>query len=256
MSKKKRAQHVQQTERIPETRKKIEITARNRKQHEYLRTIERCDVTIAEGRAGTGKTYLAALTAMKYMSEGQIEKIVICRPAVEAGGERLGHLPGGINEKMDPYIQPIFDAFRSYWNRFTIKDMMADGRIEIVPLAFMRGRTFRDTFILGDEIQNATESNLLMLLTRLGENRKMVLTGDPTQSDINGYTCFNVARRYLGGLSEVGFIRFDEKDVVRHETVKKILMVWPKQTIRVETPAFEGPTPGFLDTNAGDKYQA
>lgn len=252
MSKKKRAQVAQQ-ERFPETRKQIEIKTLNRKQHEYVKIIERCDITIAEGRAGTGKTYLAAQMAMKYMSEGRVGKIVICRPAVTAGGEELGHLPGGINEKMDPYIQPIFDAFRSYWGRFTIKDMIADGRIEIVPLAFMRGRTFREAFILGDEIQNATKENLLMLLTRLGEDRKMVLTGDPSQTDINGYSCFNVAKKFLRGIPEIGFVKFRDQDVVRHGTVKKILAQWPQNGIRTEPIGFGDEQPEFLDTSGEDK---
>lgn len=231
MPKKKREKNSQQYERFNDTQKFIEIKALNRKQHEYLKTIERSDFTIAEGRAGTGKTYLAALTAMKYFREGLIKKIVICRPAVTAGGEDLGFLPGGINEKMDPYIQPIFDAFRTYWGINTIRTLIQNGQIEIVPLAFMRGRTFREAFVLADEIQNATSENLLMLLTRLGEGRKMVLTGDPQQTDINGRSCFLMAKNILRGIPEVGFIRFSNRDVVRHPTVVKILNAWPQNGI-------------------------
>lgn len=237
MGKKKGVRFAQTEPRIPDIRKQIEVKALNKRQHDYLKTIERCDYTFAEGSAGSGKTFLAAMVAMKYMSEGRIDKIVICRPAVTAGGEDLGFLPGGIQDKMDPYIQPIFDAFRTYWSTFTIRDLLQDGRLEIVPLAFMRGRTFRDCFVICDEAQNATSENLLMLLTRLGDNSKMVITGDPLQSDINGYSCLRTAKQILSEIPEVGFIKFSNQDVVRHPTVAKILNVWPNNGIEEnETP--------------------
>jgi phosphate starvation-inducible PhoH-like protein len=165
--------------------------------------------------------------AMQYMTEGWVNRIVIARPAVTAGGEDIGFLPGGITQKMDPFIRPIIDAFRTYWSAQTIQDHIGRGNIEIVPLAFMRGRTFDDTFIIADEMQNATPDNLLMLLTRYGVRSKMVITGDPVQSDVNGHSCFRVAENILQGVDAIEFVSFGERDVVRHETVKNILNAWP-----------------------------
>ena len=212
---------------IPQTRRKVEIEPLNDAQRRYMDAIYDHDITFGTGSAGTGKTYLAALMAMQYKTEGWVDRIVIARPAVPAGGEDIGFLPGSITQKMDPYIRPVFDAFRTYWGSQTIVDMIGRGDIEIVPLAFMRGRTFDDTFILADEMQNATPENLLMLLTRYGVRSKLVITGDPVQSDVNGHSCFHMAHSVLDNVDEVAFINFGESHVVRHDTVRKILNVWP-----------------------------
>jgi phosphate starvation-inducible PhoH-like protein len=211
---------------FPETRQRVELSPSTAAQRVYLTAIRNNDITFGVGPAGTGKTYMAALMAMYYQTEGLVDRIVIARPAVNAGGEDIGFLPGGIQSKMDPYVRPIFDAFRTYWSQQTIQDHMARGTIEIVPLAFMRGRTFTDTFIVADEMQNATPENLLMLLTRLGDRSKMVITGDPLQSDVNGHSCFRMAQSTLRLVDEVKFVTFMNSDIVRHPTVEKILNVW------------------------------
>lgn len=212
---------------IPQTRPKVEIHPLNRTQRTYLRQINANDITFGIGPAGTGKTYLATKIAMQYQTEGIVDRIVICRPAVNAGGEQIGFLPGGIQDKMDPYIRPIMDTFMEYWSKQTIQDYVGRGTIEIVPLAYMRGRTFTRTFIIADEMQNANNEQLLMLLTRLGENSKMVITGDPVQSDVNGTSCFHVAEHILTPVDTIGFVEFGQNDIVRHPTVKKILDAWP-----------------------------
>ena len=212
---------------FPQTRKKVEISPLNNTQRDYIDAIHDNDITFGTGSAGTGKTYLAAMLAMQYKTEGWVDRIVIARPAVPAGGEDIGFLPGSITQKMDPYVRPIFDAFRTYWSSQTIIDLIGRGDIEIVPLAFMRGRTFDDTFILADEMQNATPENLLMLLTRYGVRSKMVITGDPVQSDVNGHSCFHMASSVLNHVNAIEFVNFGREHVVRHETVQNILNVWP-----------------------------
>lgn len=216
---------------VPKRRKKLEIHPRNETQRQYLDAIDDHDITFGMGSAGTGKTYLAALKAVEALSEGHVEKIVISRPAVTAGGEDLGFLPGFIKDKMDPYLQPIFDAFRTYWSPLTIERYMADAVIEIVPLAYMRGRSFSNAFVMVDEAQNATTENMLMLLTRLGEGSKIVVTGDPMQKDLDKNSCLDVAEKYLRNVDEIAFVRFSENDVVRHPTVRKILKNWPNGLI-------------------------
>ncbi len=212
---------------IPQTRRKVEVEPLNASQRAYMHAITHNNITFGTGSAGTGKTYLAALMAMQYMTEHWVNRIVIARPAVPAGGEDIGFLPGGITAKMDPFIRPVFDAFRTYWSAANLQDLIGRGDIEIVPLAFMRGRTFDDTFIIADEMQNATPENLLMLLTRYGVRSKMVITGDPVQSDVNGHSCFHVAHGILRNVPSIRFVNFEDRDCVRHETVQDILNVWP-----------------------------
>lgn len=234
------------TEPVPRARKPLRIQARNPKQREYIQAIKEHDITFGMGSAGTGKTYLAALLAVQQLTDGDVEKIVICRPAVTAGGEKLGFLPGGINSKMDPYVQPMFDAFRTYWSPHTIKQHLADGVIEIVPLAYMRGRSFNSSFIIADEMQNATPENLLMLMTRLGEGSKIVITGDPIQSDVNGHSCFHVAKRVLEVIPDVYFVHFSNDDVVRHPTVEKILNAWPDNGFEISEGGDPASLPSFI----------
>lgn len=214
---------------IPKTRPKVTIKPINITQRIYLEEIHDKDITFGVGPAGTGKTFLAAKVAMYYLTEGLVDRIVICRPAINACDERIGFLPGGINDKMDPFIRPIIDAFLTYWSKTTINDYLKEGIIEIAPLAFMRGRTFRNTFIIADEMQNASEEMLLMLLTRFGHDSKMVVTGDPVQSDVNGKSCFHVAQGLLQPIDSIGYVQFTEHDIVRHPTVKKILDAWSPQ---------------------------
>lgn len=217
-------QHV--PEPFPQTRKKVQVLPRTESQKTYIQTVHTSDITFAVGSAGTGKTHLAGLLAMWYLTEGHVDKIVICRPAKEASKETLGHLPGKLEEKMDPYIRPVYDAFETYWHRQAIERRIQDGTIEIVPLAYMRGRTFKKAFIIADEMQNATEEDLKMLTSRLGAGSKMVITGDPDQSDINGHSCFHVAEDILGGIDTISFVHFQPWETVRHPTVKKVLKAW------------------------------
>lgn len=208
--------------------RKFAIKHLNLKQRDYSRTIRENEIIFAIGSAGSGKTYLAALHAMEDFLAGHVERIVICRPVINAGGEQLGFLPGTLQEKMDPYVRPIFDAFAEQWNPKQLQTMMEYGKVEIAPLAYMRGRTFRNAFIICDEAQNATDEQMLMLLSRLGDGSKMVITGDPSQRDIAGRP-FEKARRRLSGLHGIAFVDFNENDVVRHPLVQKILRAWTPQ---------------------------
>jgi phosphate starvation-inducible PhoH-like protein len=232
--------------------KQITITYKNRNQRRYGELIEKRDVVFAVGSAGTGKTYLAAVHAVKMLTDGEVDRIVVCRPAVPAGGESIGYLPGEINDKMMPYLRPIFDAFRKFWPASRIKTFLEYGQLEIVPLAFMRGRTLTNTFCIADEVQNATQDQLLMLLTRIGEGTKMVLTGDPTQSDIPGASCFEYARRRLSHLPQIGFIEFGEPDVVRSRVVQSIIENWGEDNIpdEMELPDFIQPRLGYMNGHA------
>lgn len=235
MSKRKNHQNGQA---VPRSRKRVDINPMNAAQESYIQAIDHHDITFGVGSAGTGKTYLATLMAMEYQTEGLVDRIVICRPAINAGGEKIGFLPGGITQKMDPYTRPIFDAFMTYWSPQTIQDYIGRGTIEICPLAFMRGRTFTNTFVVADEMQNATAEQMLMLLTRLGEGSKMVITGDPIQSDVNGRSCFRVASDILTTVDTIHFVEFSESDVVRHPTVKKVLDAWSNYNTGAEAPIY------------------
>lgn len=232
--------------------KKFAIRYLNQKQKEYGRTIHQNTIIFAIGSAGSGKTYLAALHAMDEYLSGRVDKIVVCRPVVNAGGEELGFLPGTLHEKMDPYIKPIFDAFSIQWNPKQIQTMLEYGKIEIAPLAFMRGRTFSNSFILCDEAQNATDDQLIMLLSRLGEDSKMIITGDPSQKDIGGRP-FEKARRRLSGVTGIAFVDFTDDDVVRHPLVQKILRLWrPAEQVQNDILADGtddiGALPSFITT--------
>lgn len=223
---KKKAKRAATRSSIPVQRTMMEIIPRSKNQSAYLDSINGNVVTFGFGSAGSGKTFLAACKAAEMLELGKVDGIVVVRPAVEAGGEKLGFLPGGIEEKMDPFLRPIFDAFDLYWNKRIRTDKMARGDIEICPLAYMRGRTFTRKFVIADEFQNATEEMVRMLLTRIGEETKVCLNGDPTQRDKYGARGWEEARSRLEGCPGIGFIDFDGSDVVRSQIVKDVLARW------------------------------
>ena len=193
-------------------------------QQEYIETINKRVLTFGIGPAGTGKTYLAVASAVQQLVSGEVEKILLVRPAVEAG-EKLGFLPGDLSQKVDPYLRPLYDALFEMLGFKETNQLIERDIIEVVPLAFMRGRTLNDSFIILDESQNATVEQMKMFLTRFGFGSKVVVTGDITQIDLPKNTQSGLVHSLdvLKGLSEVGFIKFDSKDVVRHGLVQKIV---------------------------------
>ena len=193
-------------------------------QQEYIETINKRVLTFGIGPAGTGKTYLAVASAVQQLVSGEVEKILLVRPAVEAG-EKLGFLPGDLSQKVDPYLRPLYDALFEMLGFKETNQLIERNIIEVVPLAFMRGRTLNDSFIILDESQNATVEQMKMFLTRLGFGSKVVVTGDITQIDLPKNTQSGLVHSLdvLKGLSEVGFIKFDSKDIVRHGLVQKIV---------------------------------
>ncbi|MZQ81893.1 AAA family ATPase [Paenibacillus sp. 5J-6] len=196
-------------------------------QRKYVETIKKKDIVFGIGPAGTGKTYLAVVLAVTRLKEGAVKRIVLTRPAVEAG-ESLGFLPGDLQEKVDPYLRPLYDALNDVLGPDQVAKSLERGLIEIAPLAYMRGRTLDDSFIILDEAQNTTPEQMKMFLTRLGFGSKMVITGDVTQIDLpRGKSSGLVeAARILDGIEELGFIYFDEQDVVRHSLVQKIIVAY------------------------------
>jgi phosphate starvation-inducible PhoH-like protein len=196
-------------------------------QRKYVETIKKKDIVFGIGPAGTGKTYLAVVLAVTRLKEGAVKRIVLTRPAVEAG-ESLGFLPGDLQEKVDPYLRPLYDALNDVLGPDQVAKSLERGLIEIAPLAYMRGRTLDDSFIILDEAQNTTPEQMKMFLTRLGFGSKMVITGDVTQIDLpRGKSSGLVeANRILGNIEELGFIYFDEQDVVRHSLVQKIIVAY------------------------------
>ena len=201
------------------------IVPKNHSQASYLRAIRESDVTFAVGPAGTGKTFLAAATAAQYLEDGIVERIVVCRPIVEASGEELGFLPGNLEEKCDPYLRPIFDGLLWSWDQNRLDCMLRNKTVEVAPLAYMRGRTFKNAFIIADEFQNADVNQMYMLLTRFGEGSKMAITGDPTQRDrpVDG---LEQAWNKLKGCPAISFVEFKTADVVRHKTVENVINLW------------------------------
>ena len=195
-------------------------------QAKLMEAIDRCHMTLALGPAGTGKTYLAIAKAVEYLRAGKIGRIVLCRPAVDAG-ENIGFLPGDMEEKLAPYLRPLYDALQDRMSAKQVKAMIAEGQIEIASVGFMRGRTLNNAFVVVDEAQNCTYVQLKMILTRLGWNSKMVVTGDPAQSDLlpelSGLR--PVADKLEGMAGDVGVIRLAQGDIVRHPLVAKMLDV-------------------------------
>lgn len=211
-------------------KRQVHIVPRNLSQETYLELLRnpRKYITFAIGPAGTGKTLLAVQMAIKALQEKTVEKIVITRPAVSVDEEH-GFLPGTLNEKMAPWTRPIFDVFEEYYTTQEIARMMDDGVLEISPLAYMRGRTFKNSYIIADEMQNATPSQMKMLLTRLGENSKMAVTGDLQQADrpvANGLLDFIEKFNGVSQHKAVALVHFDVKDIERHEAVKEILKIY------------------------------
>ena len=204
------------------------IKVKNINQFKYLETIDDSTITFGVGPAGTGKTFLAVASAVKMYSENKIKKIVLTRPAVEAG-ERLGYLPGDLSQKIDPYLVPLFDSLEYFFGNETLQYLIDKRNIEIVPLAYMRGRTLNDACIILDEAQNATISQIKMFLTRLGENSKMIITGDETQIDLNNRTFSGLkkTRKTLSAIDEVSVLEFENTDIVRNKIVSKILEIFP-----------------------------
>lgn len=200
------------------------IKPRSKKQVEYFNLVKKKDLVFCCGPAGTGKTYLAVALAVSMLKSGQIDKIILSRPAVEAG-ERLGFLPGDLKEKIDPYLRPIYDALNDMLSFSEVLKKIENGLIEIAPLAFMRGRTLSNSFIILDESQNTTAIQMKMFLTRLGENSKMIVNGDLSQVDLPSGTKSGLREsiRILKNIDDIGFIEFTDKDVVRNSLVSKIV---------------------------------
>jgi len=205
------------------------IRGKTRNQRKYLETIERETLTVCVGPAGSGKTYLAVAMAVVALLNHRIERIILTRPAVEAG-ERLGFLPGDLQQKVDPYLRPLFDALADMLGMEKMNALMETGRIEVAPLAFMRGRTLNDAFIILDEAQNSTREQMKMFVTRLGFGSKMVITGDVTQIDLEQQHRSGLmhALTVLAEVEGVGISRLSSKDVVRHRLVERIVTAYDR----------------------------
>ncbi len=206
---------------------KKSIIPRSEKQKEYVRALRQNDIIISAGPAGTGKTFLAVAVGLTMLLEKKIERIILSRPAVEAG-ERLGFLPGDMKEKVDPYLRPLYDSLYDLFHFEKIQRMIEIGDIEIAPLAFMRGRTLKNSFAILDEAQNATDTQIKMFLTRIGENTKIVVNGDPSQIDLPNKNLSGLERskKLLNHLKEISVVDFDHTDVVRHPLVSKIVKAY------------------------------
>jgi phosphate starvation-inducible PhoH-like protein len=200
------------------------IRPRSETQMQMVKEFDRNDLLFATGPAGTGKTFLAVALAVKALKSGAVRRIILCRPAVEAG-EKIGFLPGDMKEKLDPYMQALYDALNEMIPQRRLEDMIEERIVQIAPLAFMRGRTLGDAVVILDEAQNATVAQLKMFLTRMGDNSKFIVTGDETQIDLPRHSDSGLvhALRILSGIRGISFVSFGKDDVVRHKLVKKII---------------------------------
>ena len=206
------------------------VLARSQKQSDYIKALRENDIVIALGPAGTGKSFLAVSVAITMLMEKKIERVILSRPAVEAG-EKLGFLPGDMKEKVDPYLRPLYDALYELFGLEIIDKKIETGEIEIAPLAFMRGRTLKNCFAILDEAQNATETQIKMFLTRIGENSKLAVNGDPSQVDLinKSYSGLVKSKNILNNIKEIKIVEFDHNDVVRHPLVSKIIKAYQKK---------------------------
>ena len=226
----KKESHVQPLEEVIKTPKRS-VIPRSKKQKEYVKALKTNQIIMSLGPAGTGKTYLAVAVALSMLLEKKVERIILSRPAVEAG-ERLGFLPGDMKEKIDPYLRPLYDSLHDMFDYDKIQRKMETGEIEIAPLAFMRGRTLKNCFAILDEAQNATQTQIKMFLTRIGENSKLVVNGDPSQIDLPNKSQSGLvqSKNILKGIKEISIINFDHNDVIRHPLVTKIVEAYKKNT--------------------------
>ena len=203
---------------------KRSVIPRSKKQKEYVKALKTNSIIMSLGPAGTGKTYLAVAAALSMLLEKKVERIILSRPAVEAG-ERLGFLPGDMKDKIDPYLRPLYDSLYDLFDYDKIQKKIEIGEIEIAPLAFMRGRTLKNSFAILDEAQNATKTQIKMFLTRIGENSKLVVNGDPSQIDLPNKNQSGLidSQKILKGIKEISIVNFDHRDVIRHPLVTKIV---------------------------------
>ena len=222
--------NVQSFKQLIKTPKKS-VIARSEKQSEYIKALKENDIVMSLGPAGTGKSFLAVSVAVTLLMEKKIDRVILSRPAVEAG-EKLGFLPGDMKEKVDPYLRPLYDALYELFGVDKIDKKIETGEIEIAPLAFMRGRTLKNCFAILDEAQNATETQIKMFLTRIGENSKLVVNGDPSQVDLinKSHSGLIKSKNILKNLKEIKIIEFDHMDVVRHPLVSKIIRAYQKKS--------------------------
>ena len=208
------------------------VIARSEKQSDYIKVLKENDIIMSLGPAGTGKSFLAVSVAVTMLMEKKIERVILSRPAVEAG-EKLGFLPGDMKDKVDPYLRPLYDALYELFGPDKINKKIETGEIEIAPLAFMRGRTLKNSFAILDEAQNATETQIKMFLTRIGENSKLVVNGDPSQIDLINKSQSGLikSKNLLKHLKEIKVIEFDHTDVVRHPLVSKIIQAYQRKNL-------------------------
>ena len=221
---------VQSLDEVIKTPKRS-VIPRSKKQKEYVKSLKTNRIVMSLGPAGTGKTYLAVAVALSMLLEKKVERIILSRPAVEAG-EKLGFLPGDMKDKIDPYLRPLYDSLYDLLDYDKIQRKIESGSIEIAPLAFMRGRTLKNSFAILDEAQNATEIQIKMFLTRIGENSKLVVNGDPSQIDLpnKNHSGLVKSQSILKGIKEVAVVNFDHQDVMRDPLVTKIVEAYQKNT--------------------------